>query len=62
MEKDQLHKLLTEISDNGREGAIPTFIAEVLSSHQFKYNDTSDMIRNTIYHLQRHLQAHQSKN
>jgi len=55
MEKEQLHKLLTELSENGYEGAIPTFIAEVLSSHKFKHNETSDMIRSTIHHLQLHL-------
>lgn len=55
MYKEQLHKLLTELSENGYEGAISTFIAEVLSSHKFKYCEAYEMVRYTIKDLQEHL-------
>jgi len=55
MYKEQLHKLLTELSEDGYEGAISIFIAEVLSSHKYKNCEASEMVRYTIKHLQEHL-------
>ena len=53
--KEELHKMLNTLSEDGYEGAIPILIAEVMASHQFKHNESSEMVRNTIYHLQHKL-------
>lgn len=42
--KEQLKEVLSTIMEDGLEGAIPTFIVEVLESMNFKHNHNTDMI------------------
>lgn len=42
--KDKLKEIFSILMDDGLEGAIPTFIVEVLESMAFKHNHSTDMI------------------
>ena len=42
--KEKLKEVFSILMDDGLEGAIPTFIVEVLESMEFKHNHNTDMI------------------